>query len=101
MLPKLTKVVNDAIMLMPTCMLVYDGVRNIPNHLYYHKITYMHEGIRIMAPICHFYAISKERIYCTTPFSHCTLQLYVLQCYGHMLIAIATFDVPWVLYTHI
>ena len=52
MLPKLTKVVNDAIMLMPTCMLVYDGVRNIPNHLYDHKMTYMHEGIRIMAPIC-------------------------------------------------
>ena len=50
MLPKLTKVVNDAIMLMSTCMLVYDGVRNISNHLYYHKITYMHGGIRIMTP---------------------------------------------------
>ena len=32
-------------------MLVYDGVRNIPNHLYDHKITYMHEGIRIMTSI--------------------------------------------------
>ena len=139
MLPKLTKVVNDAIMLMSTCMLVYDGVRSIPNHLlyktiywqginigdwrffrklvnikianinnymdtptkplqklkkkdmvaqianiksancflqtnspnitfankysctvYYHKITYMHGGIRIMTSIYHYYAISKE-----------------------------------------